>query len=292
MRRAYCSGLAVALRCWPIVLVLFLASLASALAFGAAAWSWLSLSLDKSLATRSLLSNLSAQVFIDLFIHHRESFLMLVAAGVVMAAGFVLLGAWLNAIAVAAVGAEGSLSACVARGYRTYPTYLGLTAVVSFLHLAVIAASLLLGRGLMRWTAESAAEMTPYGMAALSAAFGCLGVLLFTTVHDHARIRATNTGAGVWRALGWAFAFVLRRERRALPLAAALFASGLLPWLVYQGVAALIPTPSAFGVGLSLLWGQILLLVRMFVRVWWFAAGTRLQRAAERAGYWVGTDTA
>jgi hypothetical protein len=292
MRRAYYSGLAAALHCWPIVLVLFLASFTSALAFGAAAWSWLSLALDNSLATRSLLSNLSAQVFIDLFIHHRESFLMLLASGVVMAAGFVLLGAWLNAIAVAAVTAAGSFSACVVRAFRTYPTYLGLTAVVSLLHLAAIGASLLLDRGLMRWAAESASEMTPYWIAALSTTFGGLGVLFFATVHDHARIRATSTDAGVWRALGWAFAFVIERERRALPLAAALLASSVLPWLVYQSIASLIPTHSAFGVTLSLLWGQVLLLVRMFVRVWWLAAETQLQRATEPAGYWAHTDTA
>ena len=53
MGRAYIRGFALALRRWPMVLVLFLASLLAGLSFAAAAWSWLSLALGSSLATRT-----------------------------------------------------------------------------------------------------------------------------------------------------------------------------------------------------------------------------------------------
>jgi len=285
IHRAYRSGLKIALRRWPVVIILFLASLAAALSFGAAAWSWLSLALDKSLATRSLLNDLSVQVFIDLFIHHGESFLMLLAGGIVMTVGFISLGAWLNAITVAAVCEEEPLSASVARGSRTYPTYLGLAVVVNLLHAAAITASALLDRTLMHWAAESTSEITGYAVAALSAIFGGLAVLFFATAHDHARIRVTNTDAGVIRALGWAFAFVLRRQRRTFPLAVLLLATSIASWVIYQTVAWFIPARSALGVASSLLWGEVLLLVRMFIRVWWFAAETHLQRATERSAF-------
>ncbi len=78
MVSAFVQGLRTAVQRWPIVLLLFLASVASALSFTAAAWSWLSLALDSSVATRTLLTDLDVNVFIDLFVQHGESLRMLV----------------------------------------------------------------------------------------------------------------------------------------------------------------------------------------------------------------------
>ena len=281
MGRAYVAGLRAALYRWPVVLVLFLASLASGLSVAAAAWSWLSLALGKSLATRSLLAHLDAQVFIDLFAHHGESFQGLLIAAVVMALFFALVGVWLNAVAVVAVGEQSALSDCLVSGFAIYPTYLGLWALVNLLNVATVAALVFASRGLVRWTAESASEMTFYWIIGASTIIGLLLLLFFTAVHDHARIRSAATGAGAVRALGWAFAFVGRREARALPLAVLLLASSFSLWAVYQTVGMLITANSAFGVTLSLLWGEVLLLGRMGLRVWWFAAETELQLGRE-----------
>jgi hypothetical protein len=114
---------------------------------------------------------------------------------------------------------------------------------------------------------------------------GVAVVLFLATVHDHARIRIATKGVGPLRAFGWAVGFVGRREGQALPLVLLLLISSLMIWVVYRSVGLLIATDSASGVALSLLWGELLLLVRMFLRVWWFAAETYLQQAGERAAY-------
>jgi hypothetical protein len=286
MRSALRSGVAVACRCWPIVGILFAVSFASALIFGAVAWSWLSVSLGKSLATRTLLTDLDAQVFIDLFVHHREGFALLLVSAALLAACCWLLGVWLNAVAVAAVARDVSWLECPLQGCRAYPTYLCLCATVNVIQAAALVALFLLGRALTRWTADSTSEMTFYWISGGAALVGALAVFFFATVHDHARIRVARTGAGALRALGWAFGFVGRREGRALLLALVLLCGSLLIWLLYQGVSSCIRTDSALRVALSLLWGEALLLTRTFVRVWWFASTAQLQAAAERPAYW------
>ncbi|HEX7409985.1 MAG TPA: hypothetical protein VF515_20395 [Candidatus Binatia bacterium] len=285
MGRAYLSGFRAALRRWPVVLVLFLAGLASGLGFTAVTWSWLSRSLDKSFATRSLLTDLDIRVFTDLLVHHGESLQMLLVAGMILLAFFVPLGVWLNAVAVTTVGEETSLSECLARSFRAYPSYIGLWALMSALYVATVMTLFVVGRGLTRWAAESPSEMTAYWIVGACGLAGVAVGLFLATVHDHARIRIATKGVGPLRAFGWAVGFVGRREGQALPLVLLLLITSLMIWVVYRSVGLLIATDSASGVALSLLWGELLLLVRMFLRVWWFAAETYLQQVRERAAY-------
>jgi hypothetical protein len=281
MGRAYIRGFALALRRWPLVLVLFLASLLAGLSFAAAAWFWLASALGSSLATRTLLSDLNVQIFIDLFVHHRESLWMLVLAGSILAAAFVGLSVWLNAAAIASVGEEASTASCLLGAVQLYPTYLALWALSNGCMLASAVALFLSGRWLMRWAAESAAEMTPYWIVGGGVLVGSLAWLFLATVHDHARIRTWAVGAGAVRAFGWAVAYVGRRQRRALPLAVLLLGTSVALWAVYQGLSRHVATNSASGVTLSLLSGEALLLARMFLRVWWFGAETHLQEGRE-----------
>jgi hypothetical protein len=287
MGRAYIRGFVLASRRWPVVLVLFLASLLAGLSFTAAAWLWLALGLGSSLATRTLLTDLNVQIFIDLFIHHRESFGMLLLAGSILAVAFVALGVWLNAAAIASVGEEISTPNCLLRGLQLYPTFLGLWALSNGCMLASALVLFLSGRWLTRWTAESAAEMTSYWIVAGGALVGALLWLFFATVHDHARIRSWAAGVGAVRAFGWALAYVGRRQRRALPLAVLLLGTSAALWAAYQGLSRYLAANSAFGVTLSLLSGEALLLARMFLRVWWFGAETHLQQGREGAASWM-----
>src|SRR5262249_22981105 len=73
MNAAYVGGRRIAVRQWQMCLVLFAASVAAALCFSAATWIWLSGALDAALPTRTLLSNLDMDVFVDLFTHHSDS---------------------------------------------------------------------------------------------------------------------------------------------------------------------------------------------------------------------------
>lgn len=286
MGAAYVAGFAAAYRRWPIVLLLFAGSLLAGLSFSAATWSWLSMALGKSLATRSLLTDLNVQVFIDLFAHHSESLNVLLLTGLGLALISALVGIWLNAVAIAAVADDGSTSQCLGRGWRLYPTYLGLWALTYLCLLALGLAVLIGARALTRWTAESTSEMTFYWIAGGGLLVAAIVWLVLSAVHDHARIRTLATGAGAPRAFAWALMFVLRRESRAVLLSTILLASSIAFWVLYQGVAALISTNSALGVTLSLLEGEVLLLGRMFLRVWWFAAAADLQLGSEPAAHW------
>ena len=277
------SGLRAARRRWPVAAFLLFVNLAFGLIFTVASWSWLSIALDRALPTRTLLTDLDVNVFVDLFVHHQGSLRMLMTGGALLAAVFVLFSVWATAGAVAAVGEEGTLAECASRGVQLYPKFLCLWFVASFLHAASIAASFLIGRALAHWVAESSAESTFYWATTGSLALGVFLVFFVATLHDHARIRVAATDSGVLHACAWAVAFVVVREVRALPLAALLLAIGGGLWLVYQTTGLLIPTTFGPGIGLSLLCGQILLLGRMFLRVWLLAAETELQRVAADA---------
>ena len=282
MGAAYVDGFRSALRRWPVVLLAFLASLSTGAVFMAASWSWLSLALDNSLATRTLLTDLDMNVFVDLFLHHGDSWRMLLGAGAMLAAVVAAVTVWLNAITVIACGEDASLGACVRRGVDVYAPFLRLALVALCVDLATLATVYAAAHWLVRWTAESSAEMTFYWISGGAGALGAVVLLFLTTVHDHARIRCVATGSGATRSYLWALAYVARRERRALPLALCLFTSGSAVWIVYQTVGMLMPAHSATGVVVSLLWGQAFMLWRALQRVWSFAAGTELQGLSER----------
>ncbi len=286
MGRAYLSGFFAACRRWPIVMLLFVVSLLTGLSFSALAWSWLSAALGKSLATRSLLTDLNVQVFIDLFMHHSESLHMLLLAGLTLASFLALLGIWLNAVAIVAVADDVPASQCLGRGWRLYRPYLGLWALTHVCLLASGLAVLLSVRLLTRWTAESPSEMTFYWIVGGGVLAVAILWQVFSAVHDHARIRTLTTGTSAPRAFAWALLFVVYREGRALPLSTVMLASSIVFWAFYQRLAAFIGTNSAVGVTVSLLWGEVLLLGRMFLRVWWFAAEADLQRGSKPAATW------
>ncbi|HVO24146.1 MAG TPA: hypothetical protein VMW56_11010 [Candidatus Margulisiibacteriota bacterium] len=277
MGRALGLGFLAALRRWPVVIVLFVANLAAGFCFTAAAWSWLSVSLDNSLASRTLLTDLDWNVFVDLLVHHGQSLRMLLLGGLLLALPAGLLGIWLNATAVVAVGEDGTLGECMRRGLALYARFFQLSVLSNTLCAAGIAGGLSLGWRLARWTAESPSEITVYcAIGALSLVAGLL-LLFLVTVHDHARVRTTASGVGALRAYLWAVRFVARREWRALPLAFLLLSLGFVLWVVYQTVGMLVATTTGRGVALSLMWGQSLLCARMLLRVWCFAAVTELQ---------------
>jgi len=106
-------------------------------------------------------------------------------------------------------------------------------------------------------------------------------LLFFTAVHDHARIHSAATGSRAGAAYGWALRFVAVYERRAMALAVLLFGTGAAGWLVYQTVGRLLVTTSTSGITLSLLSGELLIIYRMFLRVWSFAAQAELQNLRE-----------
>ena len=277
MGRALGLGFLAVVRRWPVVIVLFVANLAAGLCFTAAAWSWLSAALDNSLASRTLLTDLDWNVFVDLLVHHGESLRMLLVGGLVLALPAVLFGIWLNAVAVVAVGEDGTLGECLRRGLALYPRFFQLSLVSNTLCAVGVGACLLLARFLARWTAESAFELSVYLAVGAAALLGGLLLVFLVTVHDHARVRATASGVGALRAYVWALRFVGSREWRAFPLALLLLGAGFVVWVVYQTVGMLVPANSSHGVVLSLVWGEALLCTRMWLRVWCFASVTELQ---------------
>ncbi len=278
------AGLRVALQRWPAVLLLFVVNLAYGLIFTAASWSWLSLALGTSLATRTLHADLDANVFVDLFLHHGESLQLLLVSGGILAAMFALLGVWLNATAVAAVVEDGTLGRWMSRGAQLYGRFLRLWMLTGMLCVASAGATFFLARWLVRLSADSPVESTFYWVSAGGAALGAGLLLFWSTVHDHARIRVAATGAGAAPAYAWAVRFAVARERRAVPLAALWLAGGGVLWAIYQTVGMLIATTSGPELAVSLIWGEMLLVARMLLRVGLFAAENDLQAFASDDG--------
>ena len=277
MATAFVEGFRIAVRRWPIVLVLFLASLASGLSFTAAAWSWLSLALDRSLASRTLLTDLDLNVFVDLYVHHGESLRVLVITGSALALAFGLLGVGLNAVAVVAVREEVGWPDCLRQAVGLSARYLRLGGLVYLCIAASVVVVVFSVRTVERWVTESPSEMTYYWVMFVGLVVVALLSLFFVTVHDHARIYSAATGAGAARAFAWAVAFVSRGELRALPLSALLLLIGLLAWAVYQTLGTFVGAGTPLGLVVSLVWGQTLLLLRMVLRVWSLAAAAELQ---------------
>ncbi len=74
----------------------------------------------------------------------------------------------------------------------------------------------------------------------------------------------------------WAFSFVWHGGERAFPLACALQLSGLALWIASQAVGLTVPMTAVLGLTGSLLVGEGLLWLRLWVRVWFFAAQNEL----------------
>lgn len=286
MRSAYVAGFWGALRRWPFAVLLFAATVAVGFGFAAMAWSWLSISLDSSLASRTLLTDLDPNVFIDLFAHHGESFWTLLQGGAVVALVFMLFGIWLNAGAVLAVSGSASAGEALRQGLVLYPIYLRLWVLATLLDAGAVAGAVCLGRVLHRWMAESPHEASAYWAIGAGTALALIVVPLVTTVHDHARVHCAASGKGALRGFAWAVWFTLVQERRAVPLTYLLLASGMVIWGAYQGLATFLPATSAAGVVLSIACGETLLLARMILRLWTFSAVLTLQQSHNQPTPW------
>jgi hypothetical protein len=276
MGRSYLKGFRTALQRWPLALLLFAATAVPGLVFAATAWVWLANALGKSLATRTLLTDLDMNVFVDLIGHHGESLWMLVVGGMLLTVVCWLLGVWLNAMTIAAVGDDMPLAAAAHRGLDLYGKFLGLDLLAVTVDGVLLIATVAVARWLIRWTVESPSEVTVSLIVGGSAFVAGAFLLFFTTIHDHARIHSAATGSGAASAYIWALGFVSAREHRA-PLAVMLLMTGGGAWLAYQTLGMVFVTTTTSGVTLSLLWGELLIVSRMFLRVWSFAAQTELQ---------------
>lgn len=242
-------------------------------------WVWLDGVLDRSLATRTLLSSLDAHIFIDLAVHHGAAVRALgVALGVLMGVGL-LAQIWANgAFAAAALGTtEGGAPA------RRAARSLGVLCRLWI----IAAAAMAIGVGTILGLSLAAAVWIPeLGLAVppLAIMAGGLGAalpvgLLLVTVHDHARLRCLARAAdGAIAAYRWAWGFLWNHGRRVTGLAAAL---GVLTAAVLGAGAGLhwvVPSDSAGGVTASVVLAQGIAIVRSILRAWWLAAEANLQR--------------
>jgi len=283
MRRSYLSGWRAAVQRWPLAVFLFAAACVPSFAFSALAWSWLADALDRSLATRGLLTDLDMNVFVDLLEHHGEGLWMLGLAGLLLTAVCWLIGVWLNAMAIVAVTDDLPVRAAAHKSLDLYVTFLALDVLAVLVDAALLLAAVAAGRCLLHWTAEAPSELGVYGIIAGAAGIAGMLLVLVTSAHDHARIHCAATGAGAVGGCLWAFGFVLVRQRQAVLLMVLLLATGGAGWLAYQTGAKLLVTTSTPGILWAMLWGELFLFFRAFVRVWRFAAQAKLQTLAEAA---------
>jgi len=274
MWRAYLTGARVAVARWPLITALWLFGLAFGVAFGLASAAWLADALDGSLATRTLLHHLDAQVLIDLWVHHREGLRVLLLLAAVLAVVHTALWWWLDGVVVAAVAP--SPESPWRRGTALLPVIAALFGLALFVWLAWSAAVVGVAWALVRATRESPAAHVweAIGAGALGQWLG--GTAWLIAAHDHARLRAGLSGAGALAAYRWGLAFVAAGGERAFLLALALQASGLALWAVYQLIGFALPLTELIGLTGSLIWGQLFLWLRTGVRLWSLAAQRQL----------------
>lgn len=279
MLRAYLSGARGAARRWPLVVALWAISAVFGLAFAATSGLWLTDALGGSLATRTLSRSIDANVLVDLWYHHREGLhVVLVVAGVLAAFNAVLWW-WLHGVLIRSVqqDAGAAESAIWTEGLALAPLMARLFAIA----LAVIAAYTA-GIGgatyaLLRWTHAAPGAYVWYQIGGVAVVLWAIGAVFLVAVHDHARLRAARAAVGAVSAYRWALGFVLRGGERAFLLACALQLTGLAMWAVFQAIGGILPTSVELGFTASLVWGEIFLVFRFWLRVWFFAAENDLQ---------------
>jgi hypothetical protein len=276
MVRAYLAGIRAATRRWPLIVTLWLIAAAFGFAFALASGIWLRDALDGSLATRTLFRTLDADVFVDLWYHHREGLHGLAAMALVLAAVHTVLWWWLHGVVIAALQrpeAEGAWTHGLELAPVMAQLFVVALGVLALFSGAVGGPAYLL----LRWTRSNPSALIWYEIGGTAAALWAIGYVFLVAVHDHARLRAGRTGHGGLTCYRWAFGFVLRGGERAFPLACALQITALVLWLAYQTVGLRFPMTAILGLTGSLLWGEAFLLVRLWARVWFFAAQNELQ---------------
>jgi hypothetical protein len=162
-------------------------------------------------------------------------------------------------------------------GAGVLPVFLRLAGMALLAFVILVGGALLAGYSGMSLSRRAAAPLA-YELCAVAGILLALSAWLFCgAVHDHARIRAAVSGEGASRSYLWALGFVTSGGRRAFPLALLTWIAAIAAWAVYQIVASQIAADWMTGVVVSILWGQVLLLVRSLLRVWNFAAAAHLQ---------------
>lgn len=278
MMRAYRVGARAAAQRWPLILIVWLTSVAFGLTFALASGAWLTDALDGSLATRTLFHSLDSDVLVDLWYHHREGLRALLILGMVLLAVHTVLWWWLHGVIIASLQLPaGGRGRAWTQGLELAPAMTALWVI------AVIVLALF--TSVIGWAVYALVDATRSDPAALlwdqivaaAAILWVIGYVFLVAVHDHARLRVRRAGQSAAAAYRWALGFVVRGGERAFPLACALQVSAAVLWLVYQAIGLTVPMTAVLGLTGSLLWGEVFLLVCMWIRVWSFAAQNELQ---------------
>lgn len=275
MWAAYAGGFRAMLRRWPLVLALWVFGAAFGFAFAIAAAAWLDMALEGSLASRALIQYLDPEVLVDLWYHHGEGLRMLGVVAVLLAAAHAILWWWLDGVLVASLRDDGR---------QPWRDGTGLVAVMARLYALALAVSVSWTAAVagpvwavVRATREHPGAWLWYQLGAAAVAVWLLGLLVLVAIHDHARLRAGLAGDGPLRAYAWATTFVLRGGRRALPLAVLLQLTALALLAGYHAGTLVLPIDDHLGLTLAMLAGQLFMLARSAMRVWFFTAQRRLQ---------------
>lgn len=272
----------MAIRCWLLAVLLWLLNLAFGAAFAGATGYWLQHVLAGSLATRTLLYDLDPNIFVDLYRRHDSGFAMLLGVACFMGAAYVGLWCWLHGIVI--------FTTCSKRRVRLTDTLLPAFGVFPrMLRLLLVAAWALallsVVCGGLAFLVSQAAERCSVGIprewaAALAGVVWLVGYIFLVAVHDHARIRLCAQGEGAIEAYRWAFGFVTHGGERAFLLAVCLQVTAFMVWAAFQAVGMWMHPHAELGTVGVLLWAELVLLARMLVRLWFFAAQGDLQCAA------------
>ncbi|MBX3027280.1 hypothetical protein KF840_20475 [bacterium] len=272
---AYLGGFRAMLRRWPLVLALWLIGAAFGLAFALAAQAWLATALEGSLATRTLAHHLDPDVLVDLWYHHGEGLRMLGVVAAVLGVAHVALWWWLDGVIVAsAVDAEGEPWA---RGLALAPVMARLYGLALLLAASWSGAVAGPTWGLLRSTREHPGAYVWEAIGAAALALWLLGMLVLVAVHDQARLRAAVAGSSASGAYAWALRFVLRDGEATLRLALLLQLTALGILALSEASSLAWPLHETIGLTATLLLGELFLLARTAMRVWFFTAQRRLQ---------------
>jgi hypothetical protein len=275
MIAAYWTGARLAARRWLLITSLWLITAAFGVAFALASALWLGDALDGAMATKSLLHKLDVQVLIDLWVHHFEGLRMLLLLAVVLAVAHTILWWWLDGVIIAAVLPSGE--SIWRRGALLAPVMARLFGIGVSLWLAWSGALAGAVWGLTRLTQDSSTAHVWEWIGGIGGVVWLLGTAWLMAVHDQARVRAGLTGGGAVASYRWALGFVGFGGERAFALALLLQGSGLALWAVYQVIGLALPLTELIGLTWSVLWGELFLWLRAFVRVWRLAAQRQLQ---------------
>ncbi|HVM96843.1 MAG TPA: hypothetical protein VMT89_10660, partial [Candidatus Acidoferrales bacterium] len=162
MDSVYERGWRLATEQWRVVVALFVGSVSGGGSFMAFSWWWLGRTLDNSLVTRTLLTDLDANIFVDLLRHERGGIAMLLSQGAVLGAGLVIIWVWLNGTAAVAVSTGATLRSSSRVSLQFYPRLLLMATMTIGAQALGAASAVLSARLLTHWTMRWSSEMTSF----------------------------------------------------------------------------------------------------------------------------------